>query len=63
MFELNPDVSDIAKRYAVGHEGVDLLVLGAVQTAADGCACPESVLLKSLVPSGNQFPRRNIVHG
>ena len=49
MFKLNPDVADIAERYAVRHAGVDLLVLGAVQRAAGGCACPESVLLKSLV--------------
>jgi CO dehydrogenase maturation factor len=33
----------------VRYEGVDLLVLGAVERAAGGCACPESVLLKSLV--------------
>jgi len=49
MFKLNPDVADIAERFAVRHAGVDLLVLGAVQHAAGGCACPESVLLKSLV--------------
>jgi CO dehydrogenase maturation factor len=49
MFKINPDVSDIAQNYAVRYEGVDLLVLGAVQHAAGGCACPESVLLKSLV--------------
>lgn len=49
MFKLNPDVSDIAERYAVRYAGVDLLVLGAVPHAAGGCACPESVLLKSLV--------------
>jgi len=49
IFKLNPDVRDIAERYAVGYRGVDLLVLGAVQRAAGGCACPESVLLKSLV--------------
>jgi CO dehydrogenase maturation factor len=49
MFKLNPEVSDIAQTYAVRHEGVDLLVLGAVEHAAGGCACPESVLLKSLV--------------
>jgi CO dehydrogenase maturation factor len=49
MFKLNPEVADIAERYAVRHAGVDLLVLGAVQHAAGGCACPESVLLKSLV--------------
>jgi CO dehydrogenase maturation factor len=49
MFKLNPDVMDIADRYAVRHAGVDLLVLGAVPRAAGGCACPESVLLKNLV--------------
>ena len=49
MFRLNPDVSDVSERYAVRHAGVDLLVLGAIQHAAGGCACPESVLLKSLV--------------
>jgi CO dehydrogenase maturation factor len=49
MFRLNPDVSDVAERYAVRYAGVDLLVLGAIQHAAGGCACPESVLLKSLV--------------
>ncbi len=49
IFKLNPEVADIAERYAVRHAGVDLLVLGAVQRAAGGCACPESVLLKSLL--------------
>ncbi|HWQ55765.1 MAG TPA: AAA family ATPase [Bryobacteraceae bacterium] len=49
MFRLNPEVADIAERYAVRWAGVDLLVLGAVERAAGGCACPESVLLKSLV--------------
>jgi CO dehydrogenase maturation factor len=49
MFKLNPEVADIADRYALRHAGVDLLVLGAVPRAAGGCACPESVLLKSLV--------------
>ncbi len=49
MFKINPEVSDIADKFALRHEGVDLLVLGAVERAAGGCACPESVLLKSLV--------------
>jgi CO dehydrogenase maturation factor len=49
MFQLNPEVADIADRYAQHYAGVDLLVLGAVRRAAGGCACPESVLLKSLV--------------
>ncbi|MHB9036248.1 MAG: ATP-binding protein [Armatimonadota bacterium] len=49
MFSLNPDVAGIAEKYGVTHEGVHLVVLGAVQRAEGGCACPESVLLKSLV--------------
>lgn len=49
IFKINPDVADIAAQYATRYAGVDLLVLGAVQRAAGGCACPESVLLKNLV--------------
>ena len=49
IFKLNPDVRGIAEEYATQHAGVSLLVLGAAQRAGAGCACPESVLLKSLV--------------
>lgn len=49
IFSLNPDVKGIAEQYAVEHAGVHLLVLGAAQRAGNGCACPESVLLRSLV--------------
>lgn len=49
VFSLNPDVTGIAEKYAVRHGGVDVLVIGAAQRAGGGCACPESVLLKSLV--------------
>lgn len=49
IFSINPDVSGIAENYGVTHEGVSLLVLGAIQRAGGGCACPEGVLLKSLV--------------
>jgi CO dehydrogenase maturation factor len=49
IFKLNPEVSDIADRYAVVHEGVALLVLGAVEKGGSGCACPENVLLRALV--------------
>lgn len=49
IFSLNPDVEGIAERYGVEHSGVSLLVLGASQRAGGGCACPEAVLLKSLV--------------
>jgi CO dehydrogenase maturation factor len=49
IFTLNPDVQGIAEQYATHYAGVGLLVLGAAQRAGGGCACPEGVLLKSLV--------------
>ena len=49
IFKLNPDVSDIADNYATIHEGVALLVLGAVEQGGSGCACPENVLIRALV--------------
>jgi CO dehydrogenase maturation factor len=49
MFKLNPEVSDIAEKYATIHQGVALLVLGAVEKGGSGCACPENVLIRALV--------------
>jgi CO dehydrogenase maturation factor len=49
MFKLNPEVSDIADTYAYHHRGIELVVLGAIQSGGSGCACPESVLLRALV--------------
>ncbi len=49
MFKLNPDVSDVADKFATFHEDIALLVLGAVEKGGSGCACPESVLLRSLI--------------
>ncbi|MFC2155606.1 ArsA-related P-loop ATPase [Acidobacteriota bacterium] len=49
IFKLNPDVADIADNFAVRCRGVALLVLGAVEQGGGGCACPENVLLRSLV--------------
>ena len=49
VFRLNPEVSDIAEKFATGINGVNLLVLGAVDSGGSGCACPENVLIRSLV--------------
>lgn len=49
MFRMNPEVGDIAGKFATVHNQVSLLVLGAVEQGGSGCACPESVLLKALV--------------
>jgi CO dehydrogenase maturation factor len=49
MFKLNPDVADVAERFALRHEDVALLVLGAIDKGGGGCACPESVFIRALV--------------
>jgi len=49
IFTLNPEVSDIADKYATVHDGVALLVLGAIKRGGGGCACPENVLIRALV--------------
>ncbi len=49
MFKLNPEVSDIADKYATNYNGVSLLVVGAIEKGGSGCACPESILVRALV--------------
>lgn len=48
-FKLNPDVDDIPDKYRVEQEGVNLLVLGNIDSGGSGCICPESTLLKHLL--------------
>lgn len=49
VFKLNPEVSDIADKFAFRHNGVSLLVLGAIEGGGTGCACPESTMIRALV--------------
>ncbi len=49
LFNLNPDVSDIADKYASSVKGVSLLEIGAIEKGGSGCACPESVLLRAII--------------
>jgi CO dehydrogenase maturation factor len=49
VFKLNPHVADIADNFATTHNGVSLIVLGAVKTGGGGCACPESTFIRALV--------------
>lgn len=49
IFKLNPDVADIAQNESALFRSIHLLVLGAVESGGSGCACPESVLLRSLL--------------
>ena len=48
-FKINPRTDDIPDKYSAVFRGIRLLELGAVELGHDGCICPESVLLKSLV--------------
>jgi CO dehydrogenase maturation factor len=49
LFKMNPRVSDIPDDFSIDHRGIKLLVMGAVQKGGSGCACPENVLLRSLL--------------
>jgi CO dehydrogenase maturation factor len=49
MFNLSPEVSDIAEKYGIQFNGVSLVVLGAVRSGGSGCACPENAFLKKLI--------------
>ena len=49
VFKLNPEVGDVAEKLGVSHNGVDLIVLGAIKRGGGGCACPENVFIKALV--------------
>jgi len=48
-FKMNPDVSDIPERFRHVSGKVQLLVMGAITRGDSGCACPEYVLVKSLI--------------
>lgn len=49
LFNLNPDVSDIAEKYASIINEVALLEIGAIEKGGSGCACPESILLRAII--------------
>ncbi|MBN1165827.1 MAG: AAA family ATPase [Methanospirillaceae archaeon] len=50
MLTLNPDVSDVVRRFGIqGPGGVNILVMGTVVQAAAGCLCPENTLLHAVM--------------
>lgn len=49
FYNINPQVDDLLSRFIVEKDGIKLMVLGAIQTAKGGCACPESNVLKRLL--------------
>ncbi len=59
FYQLNPKVDDLLKDYMIEHDAYKLMVLGAIQTADGGCACPENhvlrKMLKKLLLTSNQI--------
>lgn len=50
MFLLNPRVSDIAEKFALKRtERIFLLPVGTIETAGEGCFCPQAAFVKALV--------------
>jgi CO dehydrogenase maturation factor len=49
LFKINPLVSDLPDNYSLDYQGIRLLVMGGAKKGGAGCACPENVLLKSLL--------------
>ncbi|OKY75292.1 MAG: carbon monoxide dehydrogenase [Desulfobulbaceae bacterium DB1] len=49
FYNINPQVDDLPTKYMLEKDGVKLMVLGAIQTAEGGCACPENTVLKRLL--------------
>jgi len=77
-FKLNPAVSDLPEKYWLKTGGIKLLVLGCIERAGGGCACPEGAFLKALLAhtllqrqeaivvdlaAGLEFMGRACVHG
>ena len=49
LFKINPVVDDIPDEFCLSFRGIKLLVMGGVRKGGSGCACPENVLLRSLL--------------
>ncbi|MCX5870858.1 MAG: AAA family ATPase [Deltaproteobacteria bacterium] len=49
FYNMNPQVNDLLHDFMISHEGMKLMVLGAIQTGDKGCACPENNVLRRML--------------
>ena len=49
FYNINPEIDDLPDRFMLEKDGIKLMVLGAIQTGAKGCACAENTVLKRLL--------------
>ena len=61
FYNINPKVDDLPKQYMLEKDGIKLMVLGAIQTAEGGCACPENTVLKRLLTKLLLTPTQTIL--
>ena len=49
FYNLNPEVNDLLRDFMIEQDGIKLMILGAVQVAEGGCACPENHVLRKML--------------
>ncbi len=49
FYNLNPEVNDLLHDFMIEQDGIKLMILGAVQVAEGGCACPENHVLRKML--------------
>jgi len=49
FYQINPQVDDLLHKFMIEQDGIRLMVLGSIQTAEGGCACPENTVLKRML--------------
>ncbi len=49
FYNINPEIDDLPGRFMLEKDGIKLMVLGAIQSGAKGCACAENTVLKRLL--------------
>jgi CO dehydrogenase maturation factor len=49
FYQVNPMVDDLLQKFMIEQDGLRLMILGSIQTAEGGCACPENTVLKRML--------------
>lgn len=49
FYNINPQVDDLISRFMIEHDGLRIMVLGAIETGNSGCACAENTVLRRLL--------------
>ncbi len=61
FYNINPKIDDLPAKYMLEKDGIKLMVLGAIQTAKGGCACPENTVLKRLLTKMLLTPTQTVL--